>query len=214
MCSSSRSVIYTGRHLPHTAIYDNDNMPYIRPLDPALGTLGTMLRAAATTPPTRASGTCRTPMWIRRTRRRRRMVGTVRVLRVERLGRHRRRRLGGAAGRPGDRRASRRLVAQPGPVSRRRPTVVHGGQLREPTRHHELRLRQSVECPTAAGARRTRWRCGRPPTSRCTSDSGTSTLPASVARRPAGAAPAVREYAEVMDVCFGDVDGDERWRQG
>jgi arylsulfatase A-like enzyme len=44
MCSSSRSVIYTGRHLPHTRVYDNDNMPYIRPLDPALGTLGTMLR--------------------------------------------------------------------------------------------------------------------------------------------------------------------------
>ena len=46
MCSSSRSVIYTGQHLPHTAIYDNDNMPYIRPLDPALGTIGTMLRSA------------------------------------------------------------------------------------------------------------------------------------------------------------------------
>jgi arylsulfatase A-like enzyme len=45
MCSSSRSVIYTGRHVPITEIYDNDNMPYVRPLDPALGTLGTMLRA-------------------------------------------------------------------------------------------------------------------------------------------------------------------------
>jgi arylsulfatase len=45
MCSSSRSVIYTGQHLPMTEIYDNDNMPYVRPLDPALGTLGTMLRA-------------------------------------------------------------------------------------------------------------------------------------------------------------------------
>jgi arylsulfatase A-like enzyme len=44
MCSSSRSVIYTGRHMPNTRIYDNDNMPYVRPLDPALGTLGTMLR--------------------------------------------------------------------------------------------------------------------------------------------------------------------------
>jgi arylsulfatase len=46
MCSSSRSVIYTGRHLPHTGVYDNDTMPYIRPLDPALGTLGTMLRSS------------------------------------------------------------------------------------------------------------------------------------------------------------------------
>jgi arylsulfatase len=40
MCSSSRSVMYTGRHVPITQIYDNDNMPYIRPLDPSLGTLG------------------------------------------------------------------------------------------------------------------------------------------------------------------------------
>ncbi|MFE2527307.1 sulfatase-like hydrolase/transferase [Streptomyces sp. NPDC059382] len=46
MCSSSRSVIYTGQHLPITRIYDNDNMPYISPLDPGLGTLGTMLRSA------------------------------------------------------------------------------------------------------------------------------------------------------------------------
>jgi arylsulfatase len=44
-CSSSRSVIYTGQHMPLTEIYDNDNMPYIRPLDPSLGTLGSMLRA-------------------------------------------------------------------------------------------------------------------------------------------------------------------------
>jgi arylsulfatase len=45
-CSSSRSVIYTGQHMPLTEIFDNDNMPYIRPLDPALGTLGSMMRAA------------------------------------------------------------------------------------------------------------------------------------------------------------------------
>ena len=45
-CSSSRSVIYTGQHMPLTEIYDNDNMPYIRPLDPALGTLGSMRRTA------------------------------------------------------------------------------------------------------------------------------------------------------------------------
>jgi arylsulfatase A-like enzyme len=44
MCSSSRSVIYTGQHVPITQIYDNDNMPYVRPLDPKLGTVGTMLR--------------------------------------------------------------------------------------------------------------------------------------------------------------------------
>jgi arylsulfatase len=45
-CSSSRSVIYTGQHVPFTQIYDNDNMPYIKPLDPGLGTVGTMLRTA------------------------------------------------------------------------------------------------------------------------------------------------------------------------
>jgi arylsulfatase len=45
-CSSARSVIYTGRHVPVTRIYDNDNFPYIEPLDPALGTLGTMLGKA------------------------------------------------------------------------------------------------------------------------------------------------------------------------
>ncbi len=46
MCSSSRSVIYTGRHMPVTEIHDNDNMPYVDPLDPALGTIGTMLRSS------------------------------------------------------------------------------------------------------------------------------------------------------------------------
>jgi arylsulfatase len=45
-CSSARSVIYTGRHVPITRIYDNDNFPYIEPLDPSLGTLGTMLGEA------------------------------------------------------------------------------------------------------------------------------------------------------------------------
>ena len=45
-CSPSRSVIYSGQHLPLTMVYDNDNMPYVDNLDPQLGTLGTMLRAA------------------------------------------------------------------------------------------------------------------------------------------------------------------------
>jgi arylsulfatase len=44
MCSSSRSVIYSGQHVPITEVFDNDNMPYVRPLDPELGTIGTMLR--------------------------------------------------------------------------------------------------------------------------------------------------------------------------
>jgi arylsulfatase A-like enzyme len=45
-CSSSRSVMYTGQHVPLTKVYDNDNMPYVENLDPQLGTLGTMLSAA------------------------------------------------------------------------------------------------------------------------------------------------------------------------
>jgi arylsulfatase len=36
--------MYTGQHVPITQIYDNDNMPYVRPLDPGLGTVGSMLR--------------------------------------------------------------------------------------------------------------------------------------------------------------------------
>jgi arylsulfatase len=44
-CSSARSVMYTGQHVPITQIYDNDNLPYVRPLDPGLGTIGTRLRA-------------------------------------------------------------------------------------------------------------------------------------------------------------------------
>jgi arylsulfatase A-like enzyme len=44
-CSSARSVMYTGQHVPITQIFDNDNMPYVRPLDPALGTLGSMLQS-------------------------------------------------------------------------------------------------------------------------------------------------------------------------
>jgi arylsulfatase len=43
-CSSARSVMYTGQHVPITQIYDNDTLTYVRPLDPGLGTLGTMPR--------------------------------------------------------------------------------------------------------------------------------------------------------------------------
>jgi arylsulfatase A-like enzyme len=49
MCSSARSVIYSGHHVPVTEVFDNDNMPYVRPLDPSLGTIGTRLRSAGYT---------------------------------------------------------------------------------------------------------------------------------------------------------------------
>ena len=46
MGSSSRSVMYTGRHVTETKIYDNDNMPYIRPFYPQMASRGTMMQAA------------------------------------------------------------------------------------------------------------------------------------------------------------------------
>ncbi|MFJ3520669.1 hypothetical protein [Streptomyces sp. NPDC090131] len=59
-CSSARSVIYTGQHLPLTEIYDNDNMQYIRPLHPELARSARRCVRPAATRPTRASGTFRT----------------------------------------------------------------------------------------------------------------------------------------------------------
>lgn len=47
MCNLSRSVMYTGQHVPITQIYDNDNMPHIRPLAPELGTVGRHLSGQA-----------------------------------------------------------------------------------------------------------------------------------------------------------------------
>ena len=70
--------------------------------------------------------------------------GTVRVLRVERLGRHRRWRLGRAQGRSRRRRPGGEVVARPCAGGVGRPAVVHVGQLRQPARHHELRLRRQV----------------------------------------------------------------------
>ena len=93
--SSSRSVIYTGRHVPVTEIYDNDNMPYIRPLDPELGTLGSMMRSRGyyTALPGQVAPVERLRRPSDATLDRRR-PGALRVLRLERLGRHRRRCVG------------------------------------------------------------------------------------------------------------------------
>ena len=46
MSTSSRSVIYTGRHITETKLYDNADMPYITRLDETLPTVGDMMRAA------------------------------------------------------------------------------------------------------------------------------------------------------------------------
>jgi arylsulfatase len=46
VCTSSRSVIYTGQHIQHTRMFDNTNFPWIQSLDPAFRTVGKMLRDA------------------------------------------------------------------------------------------------------------------------------------------------------------------------
>ena len=46
VCTSSRSVIYTGQHIQHTGMFDNTNFPWITSMSTELPTLGSMLRAA------------------------------------------------------------------------------------------------------------------------------------------------------------------------
>jgi arylsulfatase len=46
VCTSSRSVIYTGQHIQHTRMFDNLNFPWSNDLDPRIGTLGHLLGEA------------------------------------------------------------------------------------------------------------------------------------------------------------------------
>src|SRR5499427_3543917 len=46
VCTSSRSVIYTGQHIQHTKMFDNTNFPWISSMSTELPTLGSMLREA------------------------------------------------------------------------------------------------------------------------------------------------------------------------
>lgn len=47
LCTPSRSVFWTGQHVQHTGVQDNTNVPLMgRPLNPAIPTLGHMLRDA------------------------------------------------------------------------------------------------------------------------------------------------------------------------
>ena len=47
LCTPSRSVFWTGQHVQHTKVQDNTNVPLVgRPLNPAIPTLGHMLRDA------------------------------------------------------------------------------------------------------------------------------------------------------------------------
>jgi len=46
VCTSSRSVIYTGQHIQQTKMFDNTNFPWIQSLDPEMPTVGDLLREA------------------------------------------------------------------------------------------------------------------------------------------------------------------------
>ena len=46
VCTPSRSVLYTGRHIQHTKMFDNTNFPWISSLSPDIRTLGHLLRDA------------------------------------------------------------------------------------------------------------------------------------------------------------------------
>jgi arylsulfatase A-like enzyme len=46
VCTSSRSVIYTGQHIQHTKLFDNLDFPWSNTLDPEIRTLGDMLGEA------------------------------------------------------------------------------------------------------------------------------------------------------------------------
>jgi arylsulfatase A-like enzyme len=46
VCTSSRSVLYTGRHIQHTRMFDNTNFPWISSMSTDLRTIGHLLRDA------------------------------------------------------------------------------------------------------------------------------------------------------------------------
>ena len=46
VCSSSRSVIYTGQHIQHTGVFDNLGLPWSRELSPHIPTVGSYLAQA------------------------------------------------------------------------------------------------------------------------------------------------------------------------
>jgi arylsulfatase len=46
VCTPSRSVLYTGRHIQHTGMFDNTNFPWIRSMSYDIPTVGDLLREA------------------------------------------------------------------------------------------------------------------------------------------------------------------------
>jgi arylsulfatase len=214
MCSSSRSVIYTGRHMPITEIFDNDNMPYVRPLDPALGTVGTMLRRhgyfttyqgkwhLSNFYPDPAQGVS-TRDWLE-------PYGFSEWndwgdidggawagLRVDPV-------IAGQAAGWLRNRAATVSAEQPWfmAVNFVNPHDImsfdYGSRSSvqmPPSLSHAVAVRPPADIPLYAK----KWDV---------------TLPASAHDDLSGAAPAVREYADVMNVCFGEVHGEEPWRDG
>ena len=55
VCSSARSVIYTGQHIQHTGVFDNMEAPWQRDMSIEMVTIGHRLRNSVITPPIRAS---------------------------------------------------------------------------------------------------------------------------------------------------------------
>jgi arylsulfatase len=46
VCTSSRSVLYTGQHIQHTRMFDNSNFPWIESMSTEIPTVGDILREA------------------------------------------------------------------------------------------------------------------------------------------------------------------------
>ena len=46
VCTSSRSVLYTGQHIQQTKMFDNTNFPWISSMSTDIPTIGHMLREA------------------------------------------------------------------------------------------------------------------------------------------------------------------------
>jgi arylsulfatase len=212
MCSSSRSVIYTGRHVPNTAIYDNDAMPYIEPLDPALGTIGTMLRAHGyytaytgkwhLSKAYAAPGSPSTRDWLE-------PYGfsdwndwgdldggAWAGLQVDPV-------IAGQAA---------QWLRQSGDIVEDRPWFLAVNFVNpHDIMSFDYGSRSSVQLPPSLShAVKVRPPADTPVYQR----TWDVDLPVNVHDDLSGAAPAVREYAEVMDVSFGEVPGDDAWRAG
>ena len=57
VCSSARSVLYTGQHIQHTGVFDNIKAPWQPDMSTAIVTIGRRLQNCVIMPPIRESGT-------------------------------------------------------------------------------------------------------------------------------------------------------------